>query len=92
MRFDTSGFSDVCIKALPMPRSENDASMMIYESPNIGTISDSAVMTNETSTVRLRPIRFIIMPVGTENMRNQKNTSEGNRLAWALVSPRSFCT
>ena len=43
-------------------------------------------------TVRLRPIRFISMPVGTEKMRNQKNTSEGNRLACASVSERSFWT
>jgi hypothetical protein len=35
----------------------------------------------ERRTVFLRPILFISMPVGTEKIRNQKNTSEGKKLA-----------
>ncbi len=54
--------------------------------------SDRAVMMSEMSTVFLRPILFISMPVGTEKMRNQKKTSEGNRLACESERERSSCT
>ena len=46
----------------------------------------------ESSTVFFLPIRFISIPVGTEKMRNQKNTNDGSILAWESASPRSFCT
>ncbi len=39
------------------------------------------VMASERSTVFLRPILFMSMPVGTEKIRNQKKTSEGKILA-----------
>ena len=42
-------------------------------------------MTRLRSTVFLRPMRFISIPVGTEKMRNQKNTRDGNMLACESV-------
>ena len=45
----------------------------------------------ERSTVFLRPILFISMPVGTEKIRNQKNTSEGKKLAAESDRPKSSC-
>ena len=89
---DTSGLSDVCIRALPMPRSEKATSMMPKFSPKSGSSSDTTVTTSESSTVFLRPILFISIPVGTLKIRNQKNTSEGNTLATESVSPRSSFT
>lgn len=88
----TRGLSEVCIRALPMPSRENEASMSGSVSPKRGMASDTSVTTSESSTVRLRPILFISMPVGTEKMRNQKNTSEGSVLATVSVSPRSALT
>ena len=89
---ETNGLSDVCISALPMPNSENDTNISSNDSPRIGNSSDTAVTMSDNSTVRLRPILFINMPVGTENIRNQKNTSEGNRLAVASLRSRSSFT
>ena len=54
--------------------------------------SDTAVTASDMSTVFFRPIRFISIPVGTEKIRNQKNTSEGKRFACESESERSFCT
>ena len=45
----------------------------------------------DSSTVFLRPILFISMPVGTEKIRNQKNTSDGKKLAAESESPKSSC-
>ena len=89
---DTSGLSDVCIRALPMPSSENDTSISVKDSPNRGSRSAATVTANESSTVRLRPMRFISMPVGTENIRNQKNTSEGSTLATESLNCKSSLT
>ena len=69
-----------------MPSSEKETSMMPKFSPRTGNTSDTRVTMSERSTVFLRPILFIRMPVGTEKMRNQKNTSEGNTLATESVS------
>ncbi len=49
-------------------------------------------MTSDTRTVLFLPMRFIRMPVGTEKIRNQKNTSEGKRLASETERLRSFLT
>ena len=87
-----SGLILVCMKALPMPNSEKATSMMPKELPNRGMTSDTTVMTSDSSTVFLRPILFISMPVGTLKMRNQKNTSEGNTLATESLRPRSSFT
>jgi hypothetical protein len=81
MIFVTNGFSDVCINALPMPSNENAVNMAIYESAKIGIINDTSVIAKLTSTVCFRPMRFINIPVGTENIRNQKNTNEGRMFA-----------
>ena len=89
---EISGLSDVCIRVLPMPSSENDRSIMAKLSPKSGRTSDTAVTASDSSTVFLRPMRFISMPVGTEKIRNQKNTSEGNTLATESLSPRSDFT
>ena len=75
-----------------MPSSEKEQSIRPYPSPKTGSSSDTAVTTRLSTTVRLRPMWFISMPVGTEKMRNQKNTSEGKILAWASVSARSRLT
>ena len=88
----TSGLSEVCIRALPMPSSENDTSMMVNDSPRSGSNSDTTVTASDSSTVFLRPIRFISMPVGTEKMRNQKNTSEGRILAVESLNAKSAFT
>ena len=92
IRLDTSGLSDVCMMALPIPSREKDSSITTYPSPNNGINSEIAVTIRLMVTVRLRPMRFISIPVGTEKIRNQKNTKEGNRLACESVRPRSFCT
>lgn len=89
---DTSGLSEVCISALPMPRRENEASITPKLSPTMGSNSETTVTTSDSSTVFLRPILFISMPVGTENIRNQKKTSDGNRLAVASLRLRSSLT
>ena len=92
MTVDTSGLSEVCMSALPMPSKENDTNMTGKVSPKRGRSSESTVTSSERSTVRLRPILFISMLVGTEKIRNQKNTSEGNILATESVSDRSSLT
>ena len=89
---ETSGFSDVCISALPIPSSENDTSISPYDSPKTGRSSESSVTTRLSSTVFLRPILFISIPVGTEKMRNQKKTSDGKTLAVESVRCRSSFT
>ena len=89
---DTNGLSDVCISALPIPKRENDTSMMPKVSPNKGRRREMTVTKSESSTVFLRPILFINMPVGTEKIRNQKNTNDGNRLAVASFRLRSSFT
>ena len=60
-------------------------SVVIYPANNF-------VTTRERSTVFLRPILFISMPVGTLKSRNQKNTSEGKMLATESESWRSDLT
>ena len=87
-----SGLMLVCMSALPMPSSEKATNMTANELPSRGMNSDTTVTISDSSTVFLRPILFINMPVGTEKMRNQKNTSEGNTLATESVSPRSSFT
>ena len=89
---DTSGFSEVCIRALPIPSSENETSMMAKLLPKRGISSDSTVTPSESNTVFLRPILFISIPVGTLKIRNQKNTSEGKMLAVESFSARSSFT
>jgi hypothetical protein len=89
---DTKGFSDVCIRALPIPRSENEISINMKLSPKIGNKSDTAVIISESNTVFFLPILFISMPVGTEKMRNQKNTSDGNMFATESLKHKSFFT
>ena len=92
MTVDTSGLSDVCMRALPMPRREKATSMMPKFSPKRGSNSETAVTMSERSTVFLRPILFMSMPVGTLKMRNQKNTSDGKMLATESLSARSAFT
>ena len=89
---DTSGLREVCIIAFPMPRREKLTSITGYEDPNIGIMSDNAVTRMEMRTVFFLPILFISIPVGTEKIRNQKNTSDGSMLACESASERSFCT
>ena len=81
----TSGLIDVCISALPIPSSENDTSISSYDCPKIGKSNEKTVMMRLNSTVFLRPILFISIPVGTENIKNQKKTSDGNTFAVASV-------
>ena len=87
-----SGLMLVCIKALPMPSSENATSITVKLSPNSGMKSDTTVTTSESSTVFLRPILFISIPVGTLKMRNQKNTNDGKMFATESVNPKSSFT
>ena len=75
-----------------MPKSENDTSISANDSPNNGRRSDTMVTKSDRSTVFLRPILFISMPVGTEKMRNQKNTNEGSMLAVESLSCKSSFT
>ena len=89
---EAKGFSEVCIKALPIPKSENDASITPKLSSKIGKSSETTVTTNDKSTVFFLPILFINIPVGTENIKNQKNTNDGNRLAVASFRLRSSFT
>ena len=88
----------VCMMALPMPKSENEMyishSWLSFDGmklSNRGSNTASVVTATERRTVRLRPILFISIPVGTEKIRNQKNTSEGKKLASVLVKPKSSC-
>ena len=94
----TNGLIDVCMMALPMPRSENDIyisqswlSLVGIKLSKRGRNTAKVVTTIESSTVFLRPILFINMPVGTEKIRNQKNTSDGKKLAAESESPKSSC-
>ena len=56
-----------------------------------GSSTATVVTMSESMTVFLRPILFMSMPVGTEKIRNQKNTSEGKKLAAESLSPKSSC-
>ena len=47
---------------------------------------------SELETVFFRPILFINIPVGTEKIRNQKNTKEGKIFASESVNPKSNFT
>ena len=87
-----SGLSDVCIRVLPMPRSEKATNISGKLLPNMGNNSERAVTTIESSTVFFFPILFISTLVGTLKMRNQKNTSEGSTLATVSLSPCSSFT
>ena len=89
---DMSGLSDVCISALPMPSRQKDTSITPKLSPKSGRSSETMVTTSDSSTVFLRPMRFISIPVGTEKMRNQKKTIDGKTLATESLSPRSAFT
>ena len=88
----TRGLREVCMSALPMPKSEKLTSIKPKLSPNAGSNNDTTVTASESNTVFLRPILFINTPVGTEKIRNQKKTSEGKMFAVASFSPRSFFT
>ena len=84
--------------ALPMPSSEKEMyisqswlSLVGMKLSKRGRNTASVVTMMERSTVFLRPILFISMPVGTEKMRNQKNTSEGKKLAAESLRPKSSC-
>ena len=88
----TSGFSEVCMMALPIPRREKERSSMVKSRVNIGTAIAANVITRLSRTVFLRPILFISKLVGTLKMRNQKNTSEGSVLAIESERPRSAFT
>ena len=94
----TNGLIDVCIMALPMPRSENEMyisqswlSLVGMKLSKRGRNTARVVIIIERRTVFLRPILFISMPVGTEKIRNQKNTSEGKKLAAESDRPKSSC-
>ena len=89
---DTSGLSDVCIKALPIPRREKATSMMPKFSPKRGSNSETAVTRSESNTVFFRPILFISIPGGTLKMRNQKKTNDGKTLATESLNARSSFT
>ena len=89
---ETSGFREVCINAFPMPSNENDTSISSKFSPKMGKRREITVTSKDRSTVFFLPILFIRIPVGTEKMRNQKNTSDGNRLAVASLRLRSSFT
>ena len=89
---ETSGFNEVCISALPIPRSENDTSISPYDSPKTGSSNENKVMMRLSKTVFLRPILFINIPVGTEKMRNQKKTKDGKTLAVESVRCKSSFT
>ena len=67
--------------ALPMPSRQNETAIVTMPSPVSGMKSETMVTKSESITVFLRPIRFISTPVGTENTRNHRNTSEGKMLA-----------
>ena len=75
-----------------MPSRQNEASITPKLLPHSGITSETTVTTSESSTVFLRPMRFISMPVGTEKMRNQKNTIEGKMFATESLRPRSAFT
>ena len=88
----------VCMMALPMPSSEKE--MYISQSwlsfvgiklSKSGRNTANVVITTESSTVFFLPILFMSIPVGTEKMRNQKNTSEGKKFAAESESPKSSC-
>ena len=81
MRSLSSGLSDVCMSALPIPSKEKLTNITPKLSAKIGNSREKRVTISDSSTVFLRPIRFISTPVGTEKMRNQKKTREGKRLA-----------
>ena len=85
----TKGFREVCISALPMPKSEKAMSNTQNVLTKTGITMAKTVMSRLSRTVRLRPMRFMSRLVGMEKTRNQKNTSEGSRFAMLSVSPRS---
>ena len=89
---DTNGLREVCISALPMPSNEKEMSIIGKLLPKRGMNSDITVTISDSSTVFFLPILFISMPVGTEKMRNQKNTSDGKMFATESVSPKSLFT
>ena len=83
----TSGLSDVCMMAFPIPRREKESRSMVKSSVKTGTNIAASVRRRLSRTVFLRPILFMSRLVGMLKMRNQRNTSEGSVLA--IVSERS---
>jgi len=75
--FVNSGFSDTCRMVLAIPnnaKASNDITKVYsINGINIATI----VITLLKITVFLRPILFIIIPVGTEKIRNIENNATG---------------
>ena len=72
--------------------SEKATNSTANDWPNTDINKASTVTTNDNSTVFLRPIRFISIPVGIEKIRNQKNTSDAIMLAVESFSARSSFT
>ena len=86
---DTRGFRDTCIRVLPTPRRQKETSMTgkLYE--NSGSTRETEVTARLISTVFRFPIRFIIMLVGTDIIRNQKNTIVGRKFATVSDNAKS---
>ena len=82
----SNGVTEVCINVLPMPSSEKAASIPAKLLLNTGNSRAAMVTHKLSSSVRLRPILFMSMLVGTLKSKNQKNTSEGRKLAVVSVS------
>ena len=77
----TSGLSEVCMMALPIPKREKDRMSIVKLRVNMGTIMAANVRKRLTRTVFLRPILFMSKLVGMLKMRNQRNTSESRMFA-----------
>lgn len=87
---DNKGFNETCIKVLPIPNKEKVIISDVLSYHTNGIIIDKAVTNKLMITVFFLPIRDINIPVGTEKMRNQKKTMDGNIFAVASSSPKSF--
>ena len=92
MALSTNGLSEVCMMALPMPKSEKDSNNIGKSTVNIGTSIAASVITRLSRTVFFLPILFISRLVGILKIRNQKNTSEGSVFAIASESAKSSFT
>jgi hypothetical protein len=88
---DNRGFNETCIRVLPIPNKEKVIISDVLSYHTNGIIIDKAVTNKLIITVFFLPIRDINIPVGTENIRNQKKTIDGNIFAVASSSPKSFC-
>ena len=82
----TNGLSETCNRVLPIPIKANAINMAVKSYATSGRHIANTWNAKLSSTVFLRPMRFINIPVGIESTRNHKKQDREMRLT--IVSVR----